>query len=132
MFDKDGDGTINTKELGTAMRAMGQNPTEAELREMIQEVDSDGSGSIDFQEFCAMMEKKINEEGDPEEEMKEAFAVFDKDGSGTISADELRQVMLNMGEKMTEEEIDDMIKEADSDGNGEIDYKEFCAMMSQK
>ncbi|XP_060552106.1 calmodulin-beta-like [Ruditapes philippinarum] len=132
MFDQDGDGTISVKELGTAMRALGANPTEADLKEMIEQVDADGSGSIDFQEFCEMMEKKMAEETDPEQEMREAFAVFDKDGSGTISADELRQVMLNMGEKMTPEEVNDMIREADSDGNGEIDYNEFCAMMSTK
>merc|ERR1712137_518746 len=127
LFDKDGDGTISTAELGTAMRALGQNPTEKELQEMIAEVDGDGSGSIDFEEFCEMMAKRYAEGGDPEQEMREAFAIFDKDGSGTITADELRQVMMNMGEKLSKEEVDDMIREADADGNGEIDYEEFVA-----
>ncbi|KAL4238012.1 Calmodulin-3 [Mactra antiquata] len=122
LFDKDGDGTINSSELGTAMRAMGVNPTQGELDGMIKEVDQDGNGTIDFKEFCEMMEKKLEESGDQEEEMREAFKVFDKDGSGTISAEELRHVMVNMGEQLTEEEVEEMIKEADSDGNGEIDY----------
>ena len=54
-LDKDGDGTITTKELGTVMRSLGQNPTEAELADMINEVDADGNGTIDFPEFLTMM-----------------------------------------------------------------------------
>ena len=89
MFDKDGDGTITTKELGTVMRSLGQNPTEAELQDMINEVDADGNGTIDFPEFLTMMARKMKDT-DSEEEIKEAFRVFDKDGNGFISAAELR------------------------------------------
>ncbi len=59
LFDKDGDGTITTKELGTVMRSLGQNPTEAELQDMINEVDADGNGTIDFPEFCTLMARKM-------------------------------------------------------------------------
>ena len=59
MFDKDGDGTITTKELGTVMRSLGQNPTEAELQDMINEVDADGNGTIDFPEFLTLMARKM-------------------------------------------------------------------------
>merc|ERR1711943_54941 len=61
LFDKDGDGTITTKELGTVMRSLGQNPTEAELADMINEVDADGSGTIDFPEFLNLMAKKMKD-----------------------------------------------------------------------
>jgi calmodulin len=64
-----------------------------------------------------------------EEEMREAFQIFDSDGNGTISAEELRQIMKNLGENLTDEEINDMVNEADLDGDGEIDYMEFVRMM---
>ena len=62
---------------------------------------------------------------DSEEEIREAFKVFDKDGNGYISAAELRHVMTNLGEKLTDFEVDDMIREADVDGDGQINYEEF-------
>ncbi|KAG2467128.1 calmodulin-like [Polypterus senegalus] len=131
LFDKDGDGTITSKELGTVMRALGQNPSEAELQDMINEVDADSNGIVDFTEFLTLMVKRIKDM-DSEEEIREAFKVFDKDGNGSISAEELHLVMKNLGEDLTDEEIYEMIREADIDGDGQINYEEFVQMMTAK
>jgi len=79
----------------------------------------------------ALMSRKTKDVDD-EEEHRESFRTFDKDGNGFISASELRHVMANLGEKMTDEEVDEMIKEADLDGDGQINYEEFVSVMAQK
>ncbi|KAL5712486.1 translation elongation factor EF1B gamma [Ranunculus cassubicifolius] len=128
LFDKDGDGCITIDELATVIRSLDQNPTEEELLDMITEVDVDGNGTIEFGEFLNLMAKKMKET-DAEEELREAFKVFDKDQNGYISATELRHVMINLGEKLTDEEVAQMIKEADLDGDGQVNYEEFVRMM---
>ena len=71
------------------------------------QIDADGSGTIDFPEFLTMMARKMKDT-DSEEEILEAFKVFDKDGNGFVSAAELRHIMTNLGEKLTDEEVDEV------------------------
>jgi calmodulin len=131
IFDKNKDGYITIKELGEIMKNLGQSPTEAELTDMINEVDIDGNGNIDFKEFIGLMARKMRDT-DTEEELIEAFKVFDRDGNGLISATELKHVMVSLGEKISDEEVDEMVKEADIDGDGYINYEEFVRMIINK
>lgn len=132
LFDKDGDGHITAKELGVVMKSLGQSPTKEELRDMIQEVDLDGNKVIDFDEFCLMMAKmSYGADEDDEESYREAFNVFDKDGNGQIDRAELRSVLTNLGENLTEEQINEMIEEVDINGDGLVNFEEFKAMMNQ-
>ena len=110
------------------MRKLGQNPTEAELIEMINSVDDNGDHEIDFEEFLILMKSRIGER-DPERELKDAFAIFDTDGSGSIDRKELKRLMKKLGQALTEAELDAMMDEVDSDGDGVISFKEFKAMM---
>eukprot|EP00768_Dysnectes_brevis_P007223 gnl/Dysnectes_brevis/601_a663_4723.p3 GENE.gnl/Dysnectes_brevis/601_a663_4723~~gnl/Dysnectes_brevis/601_a663_4723.p3 ORF type:complete len:159 (+),score=67.20 gnl/Dysnectes_brevis/601_a663_4723:1363-1839(+) len=131
LFDKNGDGSITTLELGTVMRSLGQNPTEAELADLINSVDTDGNGVISFVEFIKLMVSRTRN-ADSEEELKEAFRVFDRNGDGYINAAELRHVMTHIGEKLDEDEVDDLIREADIDGQGQIKYHDFVKIMVSK
>jgi len=129
MFDQDDDGTLTIEELGTVMKSLGQESSEVEIREMIKCVDTTNSGTLDFPEFLTMMTRKMSN-NEINNEAMETFRFFDKDGDGTISAEEVKSVMLKFGEKLTDEEINEMITEADEDGDGEITYTEFVKMMN--
>ena len=131
LFDKDKDGTITAREVENVLRSLNQEPTRYEIEEMIAEVDMDGDGQIDFEEFVNLMNKR-NKETDTEEEVINAFKVFDKEGQGLISCTELYHIMTTLGDKLTEEEVEEMIREGDLDGNGVINYEEFVRMMMAK
>jgi len=128
LFDTDGSGNIDQKELKVAMRALGFEPKREEIKKMIADVDKDGSGVIEYPEFMEMMTQKMAER-DPREEMMKAFRLFDDDDSGKISFHNLRRVAKELGENMTDEEIQEMIDEADRDGDGEINEDEFMRIM---
>ena len=130
LYDKDGDGTIDSRELGDIMRSLGIYPSNEEVLEMLKEVDTDKSGKINFEEFLDLFTKKINEP-DTEEDYIEAFKTFDKDDSGLITPKNLVSVMKSLGERITEEEAEEMIKSADDDGDGTINFKEFCDIITK-
>lgn len=140
IFDKDGDGFITSSELQDVMKSLREKFTKEDIHSMIQQVDVDGNGTIDFDEFLRMMSRssaRRNKSADvqsksEEDEMRQAFKVFDIDGNGLIDAQELLQTMKNLGEDLTENDVKAMIKAADKNGDEKIDYEEFIRMMYQK
>ena len=130
LFDKNGDGKISPGELGDLMTSMGTNPSEAKIqaKHMINEVDINRDGSVDFDEFCTMMERK-KKQTNLKDEIRSAFRVFDKDGNGFISPDELRGAMMTLKIDLTDKELDALIETADTNGDGQLDYEEFAALM---
>lgn len=131
LFDKDGDSKIKTSELGLLVRALNQNPTEAEVQKYIKEIDPDETGMFFFPDFVALMARNM-QNVDAEEELIEAFKQFDKTNKGTIQAATLKHLVCHVAEKFTEEEADDMIKRANPDAEGNISYEEFAHLLISK
>ena len=130
-FDKDGNGSITTKELGTVMRSLGQNLSETEIREIIDEVDEDKNGTIDFQEFLSLMARKMKIL-DKEDELIDAFKKLDLDGTGKISKYQLRYIILSTESGFTGDDIEELLKIAEIDEDGNIDLHDFIKiLMSQ-
>merc|ERR1712146_54848 len=125
LFDTDGSGSIDAKELKVAMRALGFEPKKEEIQKMISDVDDDGSGTIEYEESLKILNR------DPKDEILKAFRLFDDDETGKISFKNLKRVAKELGERMTDEELQEMIDEADRDGDGEVNEAEFFRIMKK-
>nr|XP_043620906.1 probable calcium-binding protein CML25 [Erigeron canadensis] len=130
-FDVNKDGKISSTELGLIMGSLGQKHSEEELKRMIKEVDVDGDGFIDLQEFIEMNTRDVDSNA-LLESLKEAFLVFDVDKNGSITADELKKVLRSLGEQCSIDECRKMIAGVDQDGDGMISFDEFKVMMMKE
>ncbi|KAL4239134.1 hypothetical protein ACF0H5_003836 [Mactra antiquata] len=130
LFDRDGHGSITIDDLKAVLRSLGKNPSDEELRDMIKEVDDDDSGTIEFPEFLTMMVRKVKAP-DTKKELIDAFRVFDKDNNGFISAQQLRHVLTQTGEKLNQAEITELLRQGDKSGHGQIKYVDFVMKMSR-
>eukprot|EP00927_Polykrikos_kofoidii_P081379 TRINITY_DN78691_c0_g1_i1.p2 TRINITY_DN78691_c0_g1~~TRINITY_DN78691_c0_g1_i1.p2 ORF type:complete len:148 (-),score=39.29 TRINITY_DN78691_c0_g1_i1:84-527(-) len=122
------DGCVTSKELGTIMRCLGHSPTEAELKDMVNEVDNDGSGAIDFAEFTSLITRRPREVS-AKDELEEVWEVFDRDKDQVIGQTDLLHAMESLGEKMTDAELLEMLKEIDADQDGRVTCKDFLDTM---
>jgi len=128
-YDREGKGEMPTSLLGTVMKNLGHNLKPEQLEECIEAVDGDGSGTVDFDEFLALMAKKTKEAED-EQELREAFRVFDKNNRGVIDTADLKTIFHALDPDMSDEEIEQIINEVDEDGSGTVDFEEFMKLMS--
>ena len=157
MFDTKKVDFLSADDLGEIMRAMGFRPTEEELKELLLEIDEDGSGEIEFAEFCQLCATFLVEDPDMEtmkRELKDAFRyekyhvikmslskkviknvivrIYDKEGLGYITTETLRGLIGELLAPLTEEELEGILEELDEDGSGSMDFDEFCEMMMTK
>ncbi|XP_014379442.1 centrin-1-like [Alligator sinensis] len=128
LLDTDGTGTIDVKDLKVSIRALGYEPKKDEMKKIISEVDKEGSGKINFDLFLHAMTQKMSEP-DSKEDILKAFKLYDQNGTGKISFENLKCVANEIGENLTDEELQEMIDEADMDGDGEVNEQEFLQIM---
>jgi centrin-1 len=132
LFDTEGKGVIDVRELKAAFRALGFQVKKAEIRQMFVDMDKDlSSATVNFDEFVEMVTPKMLNR-DSREEIMKVFALFDDDNTGAISFRNLKRVATELGENLTDEELQEMIDEADRDGDGVINEEEFYRVMRKR
>lgn len=127
LFDTKGDGMIPSNQVGDVLRALGQNPTESEVRRLVQDQRNDGR--ISFETFLPILQAVSSKPiKDTVDDFVEGLRHFDKDGNGFISSAELRHMLTSLGEKMSEEDVEALIH-GQEDSSGNINYEEFVKMV---
>merc|ERR1711871_1071755 len=129
LFDTDGSGSIDANELKTAMRALGFAPKQAEISRMLSDLDVDGNGTVEYEEFEALMAGKMANKN-PKEELLKTFAIY-SDGGDKITVQNLCAIAKELGESLGEDELSEWIEEADTDGDNAINETEFLAVMKK-
>lgn len=126
-FDRNNDGSLTQLELSSLLRSLGLKPSAEQLESFIQRADTNNNGLVEFSEFIALVAPELLPAKSPytEEQLKHLFQMFDRDGNGFITAAELAHSMAKLGHALTAEELTGMIKEADTDGDGMINFQEF-------
>jgi len=139
MFDEDKNGSISAREVKHVLRKLGQKPTSEEVKDIVNELDVNQDGCIQFDEFIASMVRRNSHstaggsDGRAQEEhenLKAAFNVFDTDKNGRIDLQELKHLLKTLGEEVNDEELAEMMAVADLDNNGTIDFEEFKIFMN--
>ncbi|GBG24086.1 Caltractin [Hondaea fermentalgiana] len=134
LFDTDSSGTIDVRELKAAMRALGFTVKKAEIRQMLEDhghrLDETG-GAVEYSEFCELMTEKMNGR-DAREEIMKIFALFDEESTGKITFRNLKRVAQELGEDLSDEELQEMIDEADRTGEGAINQEDFYRVMKKR
>jgi calmodulin len=124
-FDRNHDGSISAKELGTALRAIGLNPTELEVNEMLTSVDLNHDGVLSFEEFAKLYSLKVADNL-TEAQITDYLRAFDRNGDGSLNAEEISEVLTTIGERLSKDEMISIISDFDSNHDGKINIEEFA------
>ncbi|XP_065159911.1 uncharacterized protein [Atheta coriaria] len=130
LFDTEGSGKIDAKELKVAMRALGFEPKKEDIKKMVAEIEVDDAGKMSFEQFLKLMSTKMAEK-DSKEEIMKAFRLFDEEEEGIITFAKLKRVATELGENITDDELQEMIDEADRDNDGKVTQEDFLRIMKK-
>ncbi|GAB5357106.1 hypothetical protein AAMO2058_000346000 [Amorphochlora amoebiformis] len=130
LFDQDNKGVIDAKELREAMEALGYKKKNKMVYHMIDSIDKESKG-ITFPAFLDMMTAKISDT-DSREDIMKIFKLFDEDSTNYITIENLKKITRELGENMTQDELNEMISRADSDGDGRVTFEDFYELMTKK
>ncbi|XP_030761812.1 troponin C, isoallergen Bla g 6.0201-like [Sitophilus oryzae] len=132
-FDVEKKGFISTEMIGTILDMLGTQLIGNELESVICEIDEDGNGEVNFEEFANLAARFLVEDDEDTDaiqtELKGAFRLYDREGNGFITIEVLREILRELDENLSETDLDNMIEEIDTDGSGTVDWEEFKAVM---
>jgi calmodulin len=125
------EGVVRADTVNEILQMMGLRVKKEALQEIINEVDEDGSGELEFEEFCILAARFLIEEDEEQmkRELKQAFRFYDKEGLGYLTIETLKSILLELEPKLEEVQLMEIVEEVDEDGSGTIDFDEFMEMM---
>merc|ERR1712084_153990 len=131
LFDNDGSGAISVNELTSAMQSLGFDVKQAVVYNMVADLDSDGSGEIEFGEFLDVMTAKLSEKN-TREEIDRVFNLFDKDRSNELSVEEFMKICKEVGQDADEADVRELVKRCDLDGDGTVTKEDFYNVITKR
>lgn len=131
IFDVDKSGAISVQELLKAMTTLGFDSKNPDIFNMIQDMDEDGTGEIEFPDFLDMMTARISE-NNTKEDLERVFKLFDNDRTQEITVENLKRVARQLGEDISDEELKEIVQRADLDGDGRLTFEDFYQVIVKK
>jgi len=131
LFDTDGRGCLDAREFRSATRALGFELKKEQIVKMMDDIGKDRTETLNFEEFVAVMSQRMQSKGSREDIMR-IFTLFDDENQGQISFRNLKRVAMEIGENVSDDDLRDMIAEADRDGDGALNFEEFYRVMKRR
>eukprot|EP00744_Colponema_vietnamica_P002053 GILI01003307.1.p1 GENE.GILI01003307.1~~GILI01003307.1.p1 ORF type:complete len:205 (+),score=27.25 GILI01003307.1:87-701(+) len=130
-FDKSGDGTMESKDLGVAMRSLGVRITDAELKGLISEIDPDNNGSLDVNDFLSCMAEYASRT-ETDDDIRQSFSCFNKDDSEFVSVEEFSHVLMRLGDRLSTQEVQDILALVDPKGTGLVKVEDLVSCLNKR